>query len=71
MYVYTENGGPLNVRSDPRTGDNVIGQLEYGTAVYVTVFDGDWCGIKFKQRDRMGAEPLPAVERTRPHARTA
>lgn len=47
MFVYTENGGPLNVRSDPRTGDNVIGQLEYGTAVYVTVFDGDWCGIKF------------------------
>ena len=47
MYVYTENGGPLNVRSDPRTGDNIIGQLEYGSAVYVTVFDGDWCGIKY------------------------
>ena len=47
MFVYTENGGPLNVRSDPRTGDNIIGQLEYGTAVYVTVFDGDWCGIQF------------------------
>ena len=47
MYVYTENGGPLNVRSDPRTGDNVIGQLEYGASVYVTVFDGDWCGIRY------------------------
>ena len=47
MYVYTKNGGPLNVRSDPRTGNNVIGQLEYGAAVYVTVFDGDWCGIKY------------------------
>ncbi len=47
MYVYTENGGPLNVRSDPRTGDNILGQLEYGTAVYVTVFDGDWCGIRY------------------------
>ncbi|MBR3430100.1 MAG: SH3 domain-containing protein [Clostridia bacterium] len=47
MFVYTENGGPLNVRSDPRTGDNIIGQLEYGASVYVTVFDGDWCGIQF------------------------
>ncbi len=47
MFVYTENGGPLNVRSDPRIGDNIIGQLEYGSAVYVTVFDGDWCGIKY------------------------
>ncbi len=47
MYVYTENGGPLNVRSDPRTGDNIIGQLDYGTAVDVTVFDGDWCGIRY------------------------
>ena len=49
MYVYTENGKPLNVRSDPRTGDNIIGQLEYGTAVYVTVFDGDWCGIQYNR----------------------
>ena len=47
MFVYTENGGPLNVRSDPRIGDNVIGQLEYGASVYVTVFDGDWCGIQY------------------------
>ena len=47
MYVYTENGGSLNVRSDPRTGDNIIGHLEYGAAVHVTVFDGDWCGIRY------------------------
>ena len=47
MFVYTENGKPLNVRSEPRTGDNIIGQLEYGASVYVKVFNGDWCGIQF------------------------
>ena len=47
MFVYTENGKPLNVRSEPRTGDNVIGQLEYGASVYVKVFNGDWCGIQY------------------------
>ena len=35
MYVYTDNGGSLNVRSDPMTGDNVIGSLAYGEAVSV------------------------------------
>ena len=48
MFVYTKNGGHLNVRSDPRIGNNVIGRLEYGAPVYVTVFDGDWCGIQYK-----------------------
>lgn len=35
MYVYTDNGKSLNVRSDPMTGDNVIGSLAYGEAVSV------------------------------------
>ena len=47
MFVCTQNGGRLNVRSEPRIGDNVIGQLDYGTAVFVKVFNGDWCGIQF------------------------
>ena len=35
MYVYTDNGKTLNVRSDPATGNNVIGRLNYGAAVSV------------------------------------
>ena len=35
MYVYTDNGKSLNVRSDPMTGNNVIGSLNYGDAVSV------------------------------------
>jgi len=35
MYVYTENGGVLNVRREPGTGDNVVAQLEYGAQVTV------------------------------------
>lgn len=50
MFVCTKNGGRLNVRSDPRIGDNIIGHLDYGEAVYVTVFDGDWCGIQYNDQ---------------------
>ena len=35
MYVYTDNGGSLNVRRDPSTGDNIIGTLKYGDTVSV------------------------------------
>ncbi len=52
MYVYTENGGKLNVRSEPRTGDNVIDQLEYGTEVIVeglVVVNADWACIRNKK----------------------
>ena len=45
MYVYTENGKTLNVRSTPETGDNIIGQLAYGTPVNVTSFEGSWARI--------------------------
>ena len=34
-WVYTENGKSLNVRSEPATGDNIIGSLAYGQAVSV------------------------------------
>ncbi len=52
MYVYTENGGKLNVRREPRTGDNVIDQLEYGAEVIVegpVVINADWCCIRNKK----------------------
>ena len=45
MYVYTENGKSLNVRSTPDTGDNIIGYLAYGAAVQVTEFQGNWAVI--------------------------
>ena len=46
MYVYTDNGKSLNVRSDPSTGNNVIGALKYGEAVsvYMTSAKG-WATI--------------------------
>ncbi len=49
MYVYTENKGKLNVRSEPRTGNNVIEQLEYGTEVIVespVIIDPEWSCIR-------------------------
>ncbi len=52
MYVYTENGGTLNVRSEPRIADgNVIGKLEYGTKVTVespVIMDPSWSVISYK-----------------------
>ena len=54
MYVYTENGGKLNVRREPRTGDNVIDQLEYGAEVIVemlVVVNTDWACIRNKKGD--------------------
>ena len=45
MYVYTENGKGLNVRSAPVKGDNIIGSLAYGEEVYVLEFLDGWCRI--------------------------
>ena len=47
MFVYTENGKSLNVRSTPETGDNIIGSLPYGTEVHVTGFEGAWARIGY------------------------
>lgn len=52
MYVYTENKGKLNVRSEPKTGDNVIDQLEYGAEVIVespVVINPEWSCIRSKK----------------------
>ena len=53
MYVYTENGGTLNVRSEPivKSG-NVIGKLDYGAEVIVegyVVVNTDWSVIRYKK----------------------
>ena len=52
MYVYTENRGKLNVRSEPKSGDNVIDQLEYGAEVIVespVVVNPEWSCIRCKK----------------------
>ena len=58
MYVYTENKGKLNVRSEPRAGDNVIEQLEYGTEVIVespVIVNPEWSCIRSeKAQDGIG-----------------
>ena len=49
MYVYTDNGKPLNVRSGPYVGENIIGTLAFGTAVSVTQFQDDgWARITWQ-----------------------
>ena len=58
MYVYTENRGKLNVRSEPKSGNNVIDQLEYGAEVIVespVVVNTDWSCIRNKKgKDGIG-----------------
>ena len=49
MYVYTDNGKPLNVRSAPYVGENIIGTAPYGTTLIVTQFrDDGWAVIKWQ-----------------------
>lgn len=48
MYVYTDNGRTLNVRSDPMGGKNIIGRLEYGSAVSVRMTTANgWAVIDY------------------------
>ena len=49
MYVYTDNGKSLNVRSAPNTGDNVIGSLKYGEPVDVISISNGWAKIWYGQ----------------------
>ena len=53
MYVYTENGGSLNVRSEPRVKEgNVIGTLQFGdkvTVILVPMAAADWVAIKYSK----------------------
>ncbi len=50
MYVYTDNGKTLNVRSAPNTGNNVIGSLKYGAEVTVVATSSNgWSTILWEQ----------------------
>ena len=52
MYVYTDNGQGLNVRSTPYVGNNIIGLAPYGSKLSVIRFlDNGWACIKW---DRIG-----------------
>ena len=52
MYVYTDNGKSLNVRSSPSTGNNIIGSLKYGEQVeVVTINTNGWAKILWAQSD--------------------
>ena len=45
-YVYTENGGALNVRSAPNTGNNVVNSFPYGTKLdNVTMLGNGWAKV--------------------------
>ena len=59
MYVYTDNGQGLNVRSTPYVGNNIIGLAPYGSEVKVVRFlDNGWACIVW-----YGGEPLLAFDR--------
>ncbi len=48
MYVATDNKGYLNVRSDPMVANNVIGHLNYATAVSVRMTTSNgWACIDY------------------------
>ena len=50
MYVYTDNGQGLNVRSTPYIGDNIIGLAPYGSKLSVIRFlDNGWACIKWEK----------------------
>ena len=48
MYVYTDNGKGLNVRSTPYVGENIIGLAPYGSKVMVRHFlENGWACIEW------------------------
>ena len=72
MYVYTQNGGVLNVRAQPSKSAEVVGGLEYGEAVTVYEIMGStgWArinyfryGVAYVQSRFLVSEP-PAPRRT-------
>ena len=55
MYVYTENGGTLNVRTVPAIRDNtIIGRIAFGSQVTVVGYDitaPNWLAIRYAAGD--------------------
>ena len=71
-YVYTENGKPLRVRSEPYIADNVIGSLEYGEMVNtISGMASGWTEIYYKDgvafvQSRFLVDDKPAPKKTTP-----
>ena len=71
MYVVTADGKSLNLRSEPSTGNNIIGHLAYGEKVEVVRFlDNGWARLawtggeayvqsRFLQWSKPAARPTP------------
>ncbi len=52
MYVYTQNGKTVNVRSTPEKANNVIGRLAYGEKVMVEFINSTgWGVVIYKGRE--------------------
>ena len=52
QWVYTDNGGSLNVRRTPTAGNNIIGTLKYGAEVTVIqMYDNGWAQILWEQNE--------------------
>ena len=74
MYVRTDDGGTLNVRSEPKVGNNKIGKLQYGAAVTVlgpVVINADWSVIQFASGpDGVGYVMTRYLSSSKPSSRT-
>ena len=48
MYVKTANGGMLNMRTEPKSGNNIITKIPYaGTVTVVAEYDKTWSVIEY------------------------
>ena len=45
--VYTKNRGSLNLRQEPKSAENVIAQIPYGTKIALLDRGGAWCEVMF------------------------
>ena len=56
-YVYTKNGGTLNVRTstNTKTTQNIIGKLKYGTRVRVISTSNGWAKIRYRKNGKKTA----------------
>lgn len=56
-YVYTKNGGTLNVRTstNTKTTQNIVGKLKYGAKVRVISISNGWAKIRFTSKGRKTA----------------
>lgn len=48
MYVKTSNGGMLNMRTEPKSGNNIITKIPYaGTVTVIAEYDKTWSVIEY------------------------